>query len=152
MIFSPRRRPSWSLALATWASLWVSTPTVTRTAPSRAILIDAIALLPSHRVDGRPTGWADSTARGLEASLLFGHCSLGWSSLRWSQLRSDPIPYGPRALIQICRPGLAATAGTTNRASSDRIGGWLRAPSQYCPPTRSVDHRPCPTEGERWQR
>src|SRR5664279_6075192 len=89
MIFSPRRRPSWSLALATWASLWVSTPTVTRTAPSRAILIDAIALLPSHRVDGRPTGWADSTARGLEASLLFGHCSLGWSSLRWPQVRVD---------------------------------------------------------------
>src|SRR5664280_1297762 len=152
MIFSPRRRPSWSLALATWASLWVSTPTVTCTAPSRAILIVAIVLLPSDRVDGRPTGWADSTARGLEASLLFGHCSLGWSSLRWPQVRVDRSGSRHEARTGSGQTAAATTAGTTNRASSDRIGGWLRAPSQYCPPTRSVDHRPCATEGERWHR
>jgi hypothetical protein len=80
MLSSPRARPSSSLALATWTSWWVSTPTITRVPPPCAMLSFAIALLPDRgeTVVG-PTGRADSTAMGLGASLLSGHCSSGWS-------------------------------------------------------------------------
>src|SRR4029453_12540872 len=62
---TPRRRPSWSRAAATWTFLWVSTPTVTR-AGSRC----AMVVLPSFLL-GRvvaPTGWADNTATSLVAT------------------------------------------------------------------------------------
>src|SRR5512132_1073761 len=62
---TPRRRPSWSRAAATWTCLWVSTPTVTR-AGSRC----AMVVLPSfllRRVVG-PAGRADNTATSLVAT------------------------------------------------------------------------------------
>src|SRR5215211_4164986 len=62
---TPRRRPSWSRAAATWTCLWVSTPTVTR-AGSRC----AMVVLPSFllRWVVGPAGRADNTATSLVAT------------------------------------------------------------------------------------
>ena len=43
----------------------------------------------------------------------------------------------PRVLALICRPGPAALIRmVSGRVGSDRIGAWLRDPSQSCPPSR----------------
>src|SRR4029450_11544488 len=56
MLTVPRRRPSWSLAWATWTSPWVSTPTVTRVASACAMVVMAISF--SRVGDGRHAGRA----------------------------------------------------------------------------------------------
>src|SRR6266508_3780687 len=47
----PSRRPRWSLAAATWRSLWVSTPTVTRGSVVCAMVV--LAILSSDGTGGR---------------------------------------------------------------------------------------------------
>src|SRR5215204_7626064 len=68
MLTVSRRRPSWSLAWATWTSPWVSTPTVTRVGCACAMVVMAISLrLRAWGGWHAPAGWADSTAMGLWA-------------------------------------------------------------------------------------
>src|SRR5215211_2872278 len=55
MLTVSRRRPSWSLAWATWTSPWVSTPTVTRIGWACAMVVMAISL--------RARGWMARAGR-----------------------------------------------------------------------------------------
>src|SRR6266508_2186505 len=77
MLTVSRRRPSWSLAWATWTSPWVSTPTVTRVGWACAMVVMAISL---RAWGGRhaPAGWADSTAMSLWAQASIRSGLLGW--------------------------------------------------------------------------
>src|SRR6266511_2921029 len=77
MLTVSKRRPSWSLAWATWTSPWVSTPTVTRVGWACAMVVMAISL---RAWGGRhaPAGWADSTAMSLWAQASIRSGLLGW--------------------------------------------------------------------------
>src|SRR6266542_4528390 len=63
MLVVATRRPSWSLAWATWMSRCVSTPTVTGDR-SCAIVVIAVSF-GDWLVDGTRAGWTDSTVMGL---------------------------------------------------------------------------------------
>src|SRR5215217_8342120 len=79
MLTVSRRRPSWSLAWATWTSPWVSTPTVTRVGWACAMVVMAISLrLRAWGGWHAPAGWADSTAMGLWAQASIRSRLLGW--------------------------------------------------------------------------
>src|SRR5207247_1470442 len=79
MLTVSRRRPSWSLAWATWTSPWVSTPTVTRVGWTCAMVVMAISLrLRAWGGWHAPAGWADSTAMGLWAQASIRSRLLGW--------------------------------------------------------------------------
>src|SRR6266545_5995040 len=58
------RRPSWSLACATWTSRWVSTPTVTRGRSGCAMVVIASSFCRLGGGRHAPAGRADSTATG----------------------------------------------------------------------------------------
>src|SRR5829696_4676868 len=62
---TPRRRPNWSRAAATWTCLWVSTPTVTSTGSRYAMVVLPSFLL---RWVVAPAGRADNTATSLVAT------------------------------------------------------------------------------------
>src|SRR6266581_1378748 len=82
MLSSPRARPSSSLALATWTSLWVSTPTITRVPPPCAMLSFAIALLPDR---GEVRWWTDRAGGQ--------HCDGAWSQPPIRSLLVRLVPF-----------------------------------------------------------
>src|SRR6266536_1136280 len=79
------RRPSWSLACATWTSRWVSTPTVTRGRSGCAMVVIASSFYRSGGGRHAPAGRADSTATGLGAQARIRSRSPGWWHLWWPQ-------------------------------------------------------------------
>src|SRR5215211_6492164 len=96
MLTVSRRRPSWSLAWATWTSPWVSTPTVTRVGRACAMVVMAISL----RAWGgwhAPAGWADSTAMSLWHRLLSGQACSAGGARRWPRRRADRSGQGHEA-------------------------------------------------------
>src|SRR5829696_6031524 len=116
MLTVSRRRPSWSLAWATWTSPWVSTPTVTRVGWACAMVVMAISLrLRAWGGWHAPAGWADSTAMGLWAQASIRSRLLGWrceavAAASSRQIRSRarsrwtagvrPLPRPPRTSSQ----------------------------------------------------
>src|SRR5215217_6200656 len=100
---TPRRRPSWSRAAATWTCLWVSTPTVTR-AGSRC----AMVVLPSFllRWVVGPAGRADNTATSLVAT----------GSYQVTPLRSVPLA----AAVASSRQVLSQAPGRWGQGSDPR--------------------------------
>src|SRR6266581_2216025 len=134
MLSSPRARPSSSLALATWTSLWVSTPTITRVPPPCAMLSFAIALLPDR---GEVRWWTDRAGGQ--------HCDGAWSQppirsllvrlvpFRRSRTRTDRSKprheAGPKeGQIRACdhradhRRSLATTLGLASRCGEPPLG------------------------------
>src|SRR5215216_8099898 len=123
MLTVSRRRPSWSLAWATWTSPWVSTPTVTRVGWACAMVVMAISLrLRAWGGWHAPAGWADSTAMGLWAQASIRSRLLGWrceavAAASSRQIRSRarsrwtagvrPLPRPPETSSQWTLPRIA---------------------------------------------
>src|SRR5215218_2519422 len=100
---TPRRRPSWSRAAATWTCLWVSTPTVTRAGSRCAMVVLPSFLLP--RVVA-PAGRADNTATSLVAT----------GSYQVTPLRSVPLT----AAVASGRQVLSQAPGRWGQGSDPR--------------------------------
>src|SRR5215204_4998092 len=100
---TPRRRPNWSRAAATWTCLWVSTPTVTRTGSRYAMVV-----LPSFLLRGvvAPAGRADNTATSLVAT----------GSYQVTPLRSVPLA----AAVASRRQVLSQAPGRWGQGSDPR--------------------------------
>src|SRR5215217_6501315 len=171
MLTVSRRRPSWSLAWATWTSPWVSTPTVTRVGWACAMVVMAISLrLRAWGGWHAPAGWADSTAMGLWHRLLSGHACSAGGARRWPRRRADrsgqgheaggPLgsgPYrghrrhhrsGPLAASRRSSsgsPGCATTPGTCGGCCA----GWAGAPSDPPGGRPSVTRPRSPAGGPR---
>src|SRR5918995_2838508 len=97
MLTVARRRPSWSLAWATWRSRWVSTPTVTRGRSWCAIVVIAVSLLRSGGGRHAPAGRADSTATGLAPQARIRSRSPGLWHLWRPQRESTGLARGHKA-------------------------------------------------------
>src|SRR5229473_5324410 len=160
MDVSARWRPAPSLAAATWVSLWVSTPTVTRTASACAIVVAATFLL--ARTGGWPHQPGDRTAlrRVWGNRLLSGHgCSVGDAPRCFWPGSTDRFPDTHRSVGGRVKPGSAAprsssqwevarsgadaglTVGGGNGASSAQVGQARHPPTgQLWSPNSCLPH------------
>src|SRR5215207_2521233 len=136
MLTVSRRRPSWSLAWATWTSPWVSTPMVTRVGWACAMVVMAISL----------RGWVDGTRRpGGRTALRWvcGHrllsgqaCSAGGARLvaaaSGRQIRSRARSRWTAGVRPLPRPPQRSSQWTLDRIATViwRVTGVRHHPAQ----------------------
>jgi hypothetical protein len=152
MDVSARWRPAPSLAAATWVSLWVSTPTVTRTASACAVVVTATFLLAG--TGGWPHQPGDRTAlrRVWGNRLPSGHgCSVGDAPRCFWPGSTDRFPDTHRSVGGRVKPGSAAPRSSSQwevarsgaEAGADR---GLREWGRQCA-SRAI---PPPSTGQLW--
>src|SRR5829696_2413859 len=136
MLTVSRRRPSWSLAWATWTSPWVSTPTVTRVGWACAMVVMAISLrLRAWGGWHAPAGWADSTAMGLWAQASIRSRLLGWrceavAAASSRQIRSRARRRSSAGVRSLPRPPETSSQWTLGRVAAviERLTGVRHHP------------------------
>src|SRR5437867_2451674 len=147
MLTVSRRRPSWSLAWATWTSPWVSTPTVTRVGWACAMVVMAISL--------RAWGWMARAGR-VGGQHCDGSVGTGFYQVTLARLavRGGGRGVEPTDQVKGTKPvdrwGQALTAATGDIIAVDpaagRRGDLADVRGQLPPRARVVAAAPPPLE------